>query len=63
MALANRDAVAAMRVGGGELKLETIFDTRLPGQTYFGAMPDAVAVSEDGSGSLPPTPAPMHRSL
>src|SRR5271156_403457 len=46
--LANRDAVAAMRVGGDELKLETIYDTRLPGQTYFGAMPDAVAVSEDG---------------
>ena len=48
VALANRDAVAAMRVGGDELKLETIYDTRLPGQTYFGAMPDAVAVSEDG---------------
>ena len=48
VALANRDAVAAMRVGGDELKLEALFDTRLPGQTYFGAMPDAVAVSEDG---------------
>ena len=48
VALANRDAVAAMRVGGDELKLEALYDTRLPGQTYFGAMPDAVAVSEDG---------------
>jgi DNA-binding beta-propeller fold protein YncE len=48
VALANRDAVAAMRVGGAELKLEAVYDTRLPGQTYFGAMPDAVAVSEDG---------------
>ena len=48
VALANRDAVAAMRVGGDELKVEAIYDTRLPGQTYFGAMPDAVAVSEDG---------------
>jgi DNA-binding beta-propeller fold protein YncE len=48
VALANRDAVAAMRVGGSELKLEAVYDTRLPGQTYFGAMPDAVAVSEDG---------------
>jgi DNA-binding beta-propeller fold protein YncE len=48
VALANRDAVAAMRVGGDELKLEAIYDVRLPGQTYFGAMPDAVAVSEDG---------------
>jgi DNA-binding beta-propeller fold protein YncE len=46
VALANRDAVAAIRVG--ELKLEVLYDTRLPGQTYFGAMPDAVAVSEDG---------------
>ena len=48
VALANRDAVAAMHVGGSELKLEALYDTRLPGQTYFGAMPDAVAVSEDG---------------
>ena len=48
VALANRDAVAAMRVGGDELKLEAIYDVELPGQTYFGAMPDAVAVSEDG---------------
>src|SRR5271156_2573187 len=48
VALANRDAVAAMRVEGDELKLEAIYDVRLPGQTYFGAMPDAVAVSEDG---------------
>lgn len=48
VALANRDAVAALRVGGAELKLEALYDTRLPGQTYFGAMPDAVAVSEDG---------------
>ena len=30
-----------MRVAG-------TFDTRLPGQIYFGAMPDGVAVSEDG---------------
>ncbi len=48
VALANRDVVAAMRVGGNELKLEAIYDVSLPGQTYFGAMPDAVAVSEDG---------------
>jgi DNA-binding beta-propeller fold protein YncE len=48
VALANRDAVAALRAGGAELKLDAIYDTRLPGQTYFGAMPDAVAVSEDG---------------
>src|ERR1700733_10455914 len=48
VALANRDAVAAMRVGGDELKLQSLYDTRLPGQSYFGAMPDAVAVSKDG---------------
>jgi DNA-binding beta-propeller fold protein YncE len=48
LALANRDAVAAIRVAGDELKVQAIYDTRLPGQTYFGAMPDAVAVSEDG---------------
>ncbi len=48
VALANRDAVAAMGVDGGQLKLEAMYDTRLPGQTYFGAMPDAVAVSQDG---------------
>ncbi len=48
VALANRDAVAALRVENDELKLLGLYDTRLPGQTYFGAMPDAVAVSEDG---------------
>jgi DNA-binding beta-propeller fold protein YncE len=48
VALANRDAVAAIRVGGDELKLTALYDTRLPGQSYFGAMPDAVAVSKDG---------------
>jgi DNA-binding beta-propeller fold protein YncE len=48
VALANRDAVAAVRVSGDELKLQTLYDTRLPGQSYFGAMPDAVAVSKDG---------------
>jgi DNA-binding beta-propeller fold protein YncE len=48
VALANRDAVAAMRVSGDELTLQALYDTRLPGQSYFGAMPDAVAVSKDG---------------
>ena len=48
VALANRDAVAAVHVAGDELKLVNLYDTRLPGQTYFGAMPDAVAVSADG---------------
>jgi DNA-binding beta-propeller fold protein YncE len=48
VALANRDAVAAVHVGSDDLKLLNLYDTRLPGQTYFGAMPDAVAVSRDG---------------
>jgi DNA-binding beta-propeller fold protein YncE len=48
VALANRDAVAALHVGGDEFRLQALYDTRLPGQTYFGAMPDAVAVAKDG---------------
>jgi DNA-binding beta-propeller fold protein YncE len=47
VALANRDAVAAVRVSGRRMRLTGFYDTRLPGQTYFGAMPDAVAVSPD----------------
>ena len=46
--LANRDAVAAVSVAGKSLHMVRIYDTRLPGQHYFGAMPDAVAVSPDG---------------
>ena len=48
VALANRDSVAALQVGPGGLKLQALYDTRLPGQSYFGAMPDAVALSQDG---------------
>lgn len=48
VALANRDVVAAVRVSGPAMRLTTICDTRLPGQSFFGAMPDAVAVSDDG---------------
>ncbi|MHB1022120.1 MAG: beta-propeller fold lactonase family protein [Acidobacteriaceae bacterium] len=46
--LTNRDAVAAVNVTGGRLKLRGYFDTKLPGQSYFGAEPEAVAVSPDG---------------
>jgi DNA-binding beta-propeller fold protein YncE len=49
VALANRDAVAAVEMRGTHMKLDSVFDTRLPGQNYFGAMPDAVALSADGS--------------
>ncbi len=48
VALANRDAIAAVNIGGKSLRLIRLYDTRLPGQRYFGAMPDAVAVSPDG---------------
>jgi len=49
VALANRDAVAAVAVGGPAMRLERLYDTRLPGQAFFGAMPDGVALSDDGS--------------
>ena len=73
VALANRDAVAAVDIGGGnpthgdkaamngapgsschrskdriEFAVKGYFDTRLPGQSYFGAEPEALAVSGDG---------------
>lgn len=48
VALANRDAVAAVSVGDSSMHLDRMFDMRLPGQTAFGAMPDDVALSEDG---------------
>jgi DNA-binding beta-propeller fold protein YncE len=48
VALSNRDAIAAIDLSGGTMRVAGTFDTRLPGQLYFGAMPDGVAVSEDG---------------
>jgi DNA-binding beta-propeller fold protein YncE len=49
VALANRDAIAAITVGAGKMKQVGLFDTRLPGQTYYGAQPNALALSKDGS--------------
>lgn len=49
VALANRDAVAAVNIDGGQLSAKGYFDTRLPHQTYFGAEPEALALSPDGS--------------
>lgn len=49
VALANRDAVAAVRVGAGQFAVKGYFDTRLPGQSYFGAEPEALAINADGS--------------
>ena len=49
VALADRDAVAAVNVGAGQFAVKGYFDTRLPGQSYFGAEPDALAVNSDDS--------------
>ena len=49
VALANRDAVAAVNVAAGQFAVKGYFDTRLPGQSYFGAEPVALAVNADGS--------------
>ena len=48
VALANRDAVAAVNVGAGQFSLKGYFDTRLPGQSYFGAEPVALALNASG---------------
>ena len=49
VALANRDAVAAVNVSSGQFQLRGYFDTRLPGQNYFGAEPVALAMNAEGS--------------
>jgi len=48
VALANRDTIAAVGISGRTLRLNRLYDSRLPGQRYFGAMPDALVVSPDG---------------
>jgi DNA-binding beta-propeller fold protein YncE len=48
VALANRDAVAAVNVSAGRFSVKGYFDTRLPGQSYFGAEPVALAIDGDG---------------
>ena len=48
VALANRDAVAAVEVKSARFAVKGYFDTRLPGQSYFGAEPEALALSDDG---------------
>jgi DNA-binding beta-propeller fold protein YncE len=49
VALANRDAVAAVNVNAGQFSVKGYFDTRLPHQGYFGAEPVALALNADGS--------------
>ena len=49
VALANRDAVAAVNVTAGQFSVKGYFSTRLPRQSYFGAEPVALAVNANGS--------------
>lgn len=50
VALANRDMVAAVELRSSHgMRLKGLFDTRLTGQSYFGAVPNALVLSEDGS--------------
>ena len=49
VALENRDAVAAVNVGAGVFALKGYFGVRMPGQSYFGAEPVALAVNGDGA--------------
>jgi DNA-binding beta-propeller fold protein YncE len=49
VALTNRDVVAAVNIDAGQFGVKGYYDTRLPGQGYFGAEPAALALSADGS--------------
>jgi YVTN family beta-propeller protein len=49
VALANRDAVAAVNISSGQFSVKGYFDTRLPGQSYFGAEPVALALNANGN--------------
>ncbi len=49
VALANRDAVAAVDLRSNHFAVTGYFNTRLPGQTYFGAEPVALALNSSGS--------------
>jgi len=49
VALANRDAIAAVNLSAGNFAVKGYFDTRLPAQSYFGAEPEALAINADGS--------------
>jgi len=48
VALANRDMVAVVQVSGAKMRIADTLDARLPGQAFFGAEPDGVALSDDG---------------
>jgi DNA-binding beta-propeller fold protein YncE len=48
VALSNRDAVAAVDLEQGRFALKGYFDARLPGQSFYGAEPESLAISPDG---------------
>lgn len=48
VALSNRDAIATVNVDGNQFSVKGYFDARLPGQSYFGAEPETLALSPDG---------------
>jgi len=47
VALANRDAVAALDLTHDRFAVRGYFDARLPHQDFYGAQPEALALSED----------------
>ncbi len=49
VALANRDAIAAVDVASGRFAVKGYFDTRLPHQAYFGAEPDDLVLNAAGT--------------
>ena len=49
VALANRDSVAAVDLEKGEFAVRGYYDARLPGQSFYGAEPEALAINADGS--------------
>ncbi len=49
VALSNRDAIGVINIAHGSFSTRGFLDARLPGQTYFGAEPEALALSADGT--------------
>ena len=49
VSLANRDSVAAVEVGESKFAVKGYFDARLPGQSFYGAEPESLAINADGS--------------
>ena len=49
VALSNRDAIAVVDTARGAFRPFGYFDARLPKQSYFGAEPEALALSADGA--------------